>query len=362
MKPNIEARYYQNGDEDQIINILKSSFPEWAIRKNPIAYWKWKYLETPLSSGIEVGIIDGKMVCVNHTINLKIKVGGEILLSQYGDDAATDPAFRGKGYFRALVELDKVYKANQGIKFDYSVPIHPAMLSINTRKGMAVSPFKIRHLIRVKNVNIYIKRSNIKNSKVMSIGLSFYKIFNHLTTFVRKTPKKEGEFRIDEITNFDTKFDVFWDAIKSQYDFILEKSSSYLNWRYANPVSGEYKKLTALEGSTVLGYIIFEVKRNGSFQEGFILDLLFQKGREDVGDGLIKGTLRYLDELGVNATNYRTVKGSVDYPLALLNGFVDPFTAHDLVITAGYLNNLNQTMELRDVDPLRVHFMFGDYF
>jgi hypothetical protein len=86
------------------------------------------------------------------------------------------------------------------------------------------------------------------------------------------------------------------------------------------------------------------------------------KGRGDVGDGLLKRALTYLDALGVNAVNFRLVKGGLDYSLVLRNGFIDPITAHDFVISAGYLDDSTQYKPLKDFDPQKIHFNYGDYF
>jgi hypothetical protein len=362
LSSNIETRYFQSGDEEQIIRVLKSSFPDWATRENPVAYWRWKYIDNTLGSGVEVGLLNGQIICVNHTLNLRVKVGSEIILSHHGDDAATDPNFRGKGYFSSLSDLDKRYKAEHQIKFDYAVPISPVILRKNNRKGMSETPFRVRHLIRVRDVDKYVNTNKIQNRWLYGSGLAFYKLLGHISSVFRSTPKTRSNYQIIDVNHFDEKFDVFWDTIKPNYDFIVEKSSRYLNWRYTHPISGDYKIFAALEGDTILGFIISQVKIRGGFDEGFIVELLFMKERTDIGDSLLKHALRHLDASGVNAVNFRLGKEGLDYSLVLRNGFIDPITAHDFVISAGYLDDSTQYKPLKDFDPQKIHFNYGDYF
>jgi hypothetical protein len=44
------VRLYEPGDEEGIIEVLKTSYNEWRDAESPLDHWKWKYLDNPLGS------------------------------------------------------------------------------------------------------------------------------------------------------------------------------------------------------------------------------------------------------------------------------------------------------------------------
>ena len=55
---NVSIRYYQPGDEENIIELLKNTFPKWANFDNPLELWRWKYIDTPLRTMIRLVVAD----------------------------------------------------------------------------------------------------------------------------------------------------------------------------------------------------------------------------------------------------------------------------------------------------------------
>jgi glucosamine--fructose-6-phosphate aminotransferase (isomerizing) len=49
---DIIVRYYQPGDEEKIVELLKKTFPKWTEFKDPLGLWKWKYINTPLARAL----------------------------------------------------------------------------------------------------------------------------------------------------------------------------------------------------------------------------------------------------------------------------------------------------------------------
>ena len=89
---NVSIRYYQPGDEENIIELLKNTFPKWANFDNPLELWRWKYIDTPLRTMIRLVVADDKIIGCSHSLIFNAKLGSEISSIFYGDDLASDPA------------------------------------------------------------------------------------------------------------------------------------------------------------------------------------------------------------------------------------------------------------------------------
>jgi hypothetical protein len=78
--------------------------------------------------------------------------------------------------------------------------------------------------------------------------------------------------RIEELTSFDERVDPLWEAFASRFDFAVERSVEYLNWRYCDPAGGRAVALAAFEGDRMVGYAVF--KRSDDWSN--VLDLAVQ--------------------------------------------------------------------------------------
>jgi hypothetical protein len=95
-------RFYQPGDEDQIVDLLKRTFPKWAAFNDPLGLWKWKYIDSPQKSIIVVAINDNKIVGCNHSLIYHVKLGSKISSVGYSDDLAVETDYRGQKIWKKM--------------------------------------------------------------------------------------------------------------------------------------------------------------------------------------------------------------------------------------------------------------------
>ncbi len=94
-KVDVDIRFYELNDDENIVKLLTKTFPKWAVFKDPLKFWRWKYINTPQRSVIIVVLRDDKIVGCNHSIVFKAKVGSEVVALSWNDDLAVDIDFRG---------------------------------------------------------------------------------------------------------------------------------------------------------------------------------------------------------------------------------------------------------------------------
>jgi hypothetical protein len=110
--------------------------------------------------------------------------------------------------------------------------------------------------------------------------------------------------RAEVIEEFDESFDELFEKVASKVSCTPEKDSAFLRWRYG-PGSPQFPVtvLGVKEGETLLGYAVLMVTLTG--QDGNILDLATLPERRDVAQALLRGSVRFFRQAGVDIVRYR---------------------------------------------------------
>lgn len=124
-------RDYQNGDENNITELLKLSFKGWPRpqeKLSDIKFWEWKYLDSPAKlKVITVAESNNEIVGCHHSSFFWVKLYNENRLGYIGGDIAVHPGYRGKGIWKKMVQksTDKTKELDLG--FSYGVTTNPVV-------------------------------------------------------------------------------------------------------------------------------------------------------------------------------------------------------------------------------------------
>ena len=119
-----------------------------------------------------------------------------------------------------------------------------------------------------------------------------------------------GGLEAEVLSGFDESFDDLFERIAAVVPCLPEKDAAFLNWRYG-PGSPQ-TPVTVLgvrsrgSGERLLGYAVLRDTSEG--QDGYVLDLMALPGRPDVVRALLRETVRYFREVGVQIIRYRFVE------------------------------------------------------
>lgn len=361
MSREFQVRPYQVGDENGIVDLLRQTFSDWAKRENPLDYWRWKYSDNPNGSVIYVATSGGTIVGSNHAILLNIKLGNHTFKGRYGDDAATHPDYRGLGIYSKMFNSTMQELTTKGNQLNYDVPVSPIIVKTHLKEGRKIFPHKISHMIKVKNVGDYFKTTDVANAVVKRYLFSALNKTSWIFSGLSKHPKQD-DFKIVETQLYDERIDAFYDRIKNDYYFIVERNRSYLNWRYLDHRAGHYTVKLAVYGEDVLGYCVLQIKSNGGTSTGYIADLMTLSERSDVASELMRNACDYFEKRGVNAFNYRVVKGHYYQQIASAFGFIDIRSNFPLMMECGSDDIRREYTLLESSSPNHAHFTYGDYY
>jgi GNAT superfamily N-acetyltransferase len=326
---DFEYRKYKPGDETGILLLLKKSFPKW--RQRSLDYWRWKYLDSPFGVRVYVAADGDKIICTFCEILLRLKLGDQIIDSLYGDDTATDQDYRGRGVYTKLYQYFAETRAKEGRTFNYWATENPIIAKSSTRYGGMIFPFSLCRMIKIKDVDKYLKNSD-RDTLKNKLGFTLLKGSNSLVNLTSPSSKIQNGLSIDRVYKFDEKIDVLWDRIKTDYNYILEKKQDYLNWRYCTNNSDQYQVRQATHGDEVLGYSALRYSEDGERSEGSIMDLLALTSRPDVAEALIDDALTQFEFLGTNSVHCQTIHGHVYQRLLAKKGFIDVSRASNNLI------------------------------
>jgi GNAT superfamily N-acetyltransferase len=355
------VRLYRPGEEEAIVELLKTSYPEWRDADSPLDHWKWKYLENPHGSIFIVSDWNGKIVGVEGRIFLNIKID-EKTSSSYGDDGAVHPDYRRRGIYKNIVHYAEEQSIKSKTALNFAIQIHEASVIIMKNEGYDLFPFPIKHMLQIKDVKTHFKMRPTKNKVIARIGFSLLKLLNQLRNMVKST-EIQSNLKIEDIQEFDERINSFWEKIRDNYNFIIEKNVEYLNWRYCDPrssIMGRYLVKQAVQDDEILGFIVLETREKDDYSEGYIVDLLALPDRMDVAGKLTAEALLFFRHLDINVVHYRVVK---DHPYQALfseQGFIEVPSKMHMSYKMFYEKEKMQI--IKDSKPSQVHFNYGDYY
>lgn len=347
------VRLYKPGDDDQIVELLKKSFPIWDANKDALNYWKCRYLNNLSNSKIIVSDKDGIIIGVDHHLFLRIKLFDSFLVGDYSGDTATHPDYRGMGVYS---EMAKFLKKED---FGYYISNNPRILSSAKVRGEIRFPHEPQILIRIKDLDDHIRMKSMTNGAILKVLFSGAKTLHLPKQVLLSKIESKRDFEIVDVPLFGTNMDLFWGNILNYYDFIIEKNSSVLNWRYCDSRNERCIIKQAVRGREVLGFAVLMVKNEKEYPEGYMMELLTYPDRVDVTDALIKSVCRSADELNINVLYSMNIKGHYYQQVLERNGFVNSYKSPTIMCNSRDEKILDS---LSLLDPKKTYLNYGDIF
>jgi hypothetical protein len=364
LKKDYEIRLYQSGDEKQIIPLLESVFGRWpglANGCNPPEHWRWKYQENPFKrlDQIAVGVSKNLIVGCRHSFPLRIKIGNGVFWGVHIGDTVVSPSFRRMGIWTKMNELNEQKMRESGLSLCYCVTNNPILVKSLTKRYRKF-PHIVMNLSRINDVDLHLKKRSVKYAFMKKNGFRLLELINRFRNTLRPSTSSYYDFYIQEVNIFDDRINVFWEEIKDQYSFIIERSPDYLNWRYCDPRAGNYLIKIAHGDGKILGYIVLTInKHQKDYPLGNIVDLLALPNRPNVADALIVDAVNHFTRNNINFISCLAIKNHPYSAIFKRNGFIIRGEKIHLFYKEGV-----KVEELRkfEIDaPSRIHFAYGDF-
>jgi hypothetical protein len=153
-----------------------------------------------------------------------------------------------------------------------------------------------------------------------------YKLLDFLNKIKMMFMRKNSLNNIDvyAIDRFNEQINSFWDDVKSNYSFIVEKGMDYMNWRYFHPKGKAYKVFAAYRDDSLLGYLVSFIDYNRmGCPVGYIVDCLSRQEVPEAAFQLLEESLTHFESHNVIMVYWRIVVGHLYSRIAGNFGLLD---------------------------------------
>ena len=221
MSPEFDIRFYEPGDERQILKLFRQSFG----RDLAEARWSWRFRDSPTGSGV-----------------IGLAWHGDVLVAHYGA-SLVDLRVYGRDWKGGLVGGLMVHPdyRGYGLISKSGRMTHARMVEL----GMPVVwgfPNSLSHRRVVKDLNF--------------IDMHEVPMFRLSMNAVIALPIPSGN--IVELEDFDHRFDDLWKQVRDDYPVITRRDREHLQWRYVRNPTERYRILAYVDREDVLGYAVFK--------------------------------------------------------------------------------------------------------
>jgi hypothetical protein len=329
MSKDCLIRPFSKGDENKIVKLLDEVFGGWPhidIDLSPIKFWRWKYLKNPVHrSFISVALDGNKLVACHHNGVLKLKIMNDIVYGTAGQDLAVHPDYRGIGLSIKTGNCTKELRTKDGIPFSFFFTRNPILINrYKTSKNLdnlrPRFPFDLVNLTWIRDIKLHLSHIPMENEMVIRLGVTSLSLWNKMT----HSKVSSNNIEISEIVSFNLEVDKLLESIMGNFNFMMVRSAEYLNWKYAYPGLGDFRKFVARDKGIIVGYMVLRINLyNPEYPVGYIVDLVTKEGRDDIISELIDRALLYFEEEDVNIVNFLTVKNRPDIKILKSYGFID---------------------------------------
>jgi GNAT superfamily N-acetyltransferase len=355
----IEGSRLGHDETEQLVELLERAFNGWPgsdFHATPIEHLEWKLRDFPPGAHVIVGEAGSKIVAAMTVMRRQWIVGGVSRLVRDGVDLAIAPSFQGQGLYTAMRRYAAEHDDPQfDLEFLYRTA--PATIRVKQQLGVRLPANAIQVLLKPYSAQRLVAEGTERGAgrvraSFLALGLIALQTLNrlHHPPYPRETPT----WSVSTIDKFDDRMEAFLRETLRSFDFVQERSTEYLNWRYCDPRGGRFTVRVAEQNNRVLGYIVW--KKSGAY--GHIVDFLALPGRADVARSLLEDALRILEKTGIKCARCWMVAYHPYFELLRRCGFIVSKKKPD----AGYRPLRLDESELQFLAQrnAKIHVMLGD--
>ena len=239
--------------------------------------WTWEFGENPHRPGKEAVWMaeeGGRVVGLTSAIPVVARWRGETVRVSWLIDLMTHSGWRGRGIFRKLTELMIEETGRDGISLFFCFPNDQSGPLLRRRGWPDVTT--IPGMIRSLRLMPLLKNVQLRSIPRILAGAPIVarQIMGRPT--VPAGAERKTAVAVREAHSFDERFDGLFEEASKACDFIVQRDSRYLDWRYLKCPDRAYTILLAEERGDLSGYIVIAAGRPGG--KGCIVDFLTRPG------------------------------------------------------------------------------------
>ena len=337
-------------DKDQILTLTRKIFGDAEISKSD--FFDWQYLNNPEGEAIVITAKDDEkqntIVGVESILPMNILVNKKIVNASLSCNSYVDPDYRNKGIFSKLISMVLEQSVKKNILCIYGVANDNSFNSFVKKESHEIS-----------NMPILFRPLRLSNYFSFPIS-TILRVFDNIW----KSKKNVNPNVVEFDGYFDESFEILANKASQRIPVIKQRTKEFLNWRYRDNPTRQYKTFVLKENSVLGGYIITRKTEINGKSVGVIVDFLVDSDTNPAGiKDLVQIALDDFWKSGVSVTI--AISGPLTFEYQTLSNagfkiapkFLKPQSAHFILI--------NSDPNREDLEQLKKYdnwfFSFGDY-
>jgi GNAT superfamily N-acetyltransferase len=242
---------------------------------------RWQYDENPTRKIlVDLALCEDRIAAIYAVQPAGVRVGGVRGLAAQSVDTLVDADFRGRGLFTTMADGVYARMREHGGLFVYGFPnasSAPGFFGKLQWSSLDPVPFLVRPL----------------RTTALASKLPFGKLLGRLPD-VRLPiwgPRLRGDQELRAMSDLGPELDLLWDRFAAHVTVAVDRSVDYLRWRLSKP-GQNYECLGMFEGGQLVGFCAYTTVDKHGARIGYVLELLYEPERHQVGAALLAESLR----------------------------------------------------------------------
>jgi len=260
--------------------------------KNFASYWGFVPVDCIVNGKIYKGSLSFQLVSTKEVIGTTLSLWKKIKDDLINDDVVISFTINHENSVQLLKNIG------------WKVEITPILINI-------VRPFKL--------INDLISKT-ISNRIIKKI---FCWIFRSLDYFLSKLTALfyNNNDKVYGVSCFDENYNELWDIMSNSVNNGINLDARYVNWRYNEKPNNTYKILSYVDGNRVMGYLIYDTKKDFGTHIGYIMDIIADPNNKNVINSLIHSAKKELFQEGITIISALSFKENIFYKNLKGSGF-----------------------------------------
>ena len=279
---------YSTEDAPACFELMRRLSPEGEANE---AFLRWQLERGPAGPAISVVARDsGRLIGQAAMVPVGMWLSGKPITAGLALNPLVDPDSEGRGIPLDLLRKLDATAAEERIAFSYAFPDDASLRVLVNQGG-----FK-----EIASLSLLIRPLKPERLAAKTTGSRVLARTTSIARMVWRTPspsvrqKDVPGLSIDQVTDFDEPFAVFWRRVQNRTPLMVVRDSAYLNWRYIEAPGREYAAFAARSEGKVRALIVLRAAPLGRLSAGLIVDLVVEAS----GEGRAAGRL-LIDHAGV---------------------------------------------------------------
>lgn len=350
----LSVRVPSEADIPDMVTVLLRAFGTWPNfpdpRVTPAEHLRWKLNNHEIARRIHtVAELEGRMISVRLRLMQTALIRGRPVLLRQAVDDAVDPDYQRRGVNKQMSEYfeEHLITGDVAMNFSTSVVAHR-----RPEQGYRTFGRELAVLYRALGLKALSAFGRAGRGEAFGRRVRVRGVLHALATVTK--PTRFGPIEIHGLERFPESVDRLFERSQREFDWILLRSASYLNWRYAHPSAGRFSIRAAFQKDELIGYCV--VRIGGPC--AYIADLLALPGRRDVAGALVVDALEIAARSGANAVVCWLMRDHPYFELVRGRGFIVTGSTPGCMVKNEKLEPT--ALDFLDRPETRVHLTAGD--